>query len=262
MGSIQEKKWGLYLEVQPLQIHPWRLNLQAWYTVHMLPILAGVLGTLFTLMWISLPGLQPWGLQATAALLLLYIFALRSSGKKWTQFLPPAAGLQSVFLTAAAGILVGSTGGTNSPFLLALPVTIFFCTLTLPITAVVVQSLGLTLVLWVTHPANMAALDWTRFLMLPLLLPVILLARVEMDQSKQSKHAEFLAQQKQEHQAKEALLFLSTLVGPKIQAIQLFLRQSPENRGPADQQLETLLQEIRSFSHELESDTYTPKNQS
>jgi hypothetical protein len=107
----------------------------------------------------------------------------------------------------------------------------------------------------------MASIDWTRFLMLPLLLPVIFLARLEMDQSKQSKHAEFLAQQKQEYQAREALLFLTTIVGPKIQTIQLFLRQSPENRAPADQQLETLLQQIRTFSHELESDRYSPKNQ-
>lgn len=219
----------------------------------MLPILAGVLGTAVTLVWISSSGLQNWGLQGAAVLTILYIISLRVSGKKWAYFLPPAAGIQSVFLTAAAGILVGSTGGTDSPFLLALPVTIFFCTLSLPITAVVTQAIGLTLVLWISHPATMESIDWTRFFMLPILLPLILLARLEIDQSKRSQHAEFLAQQKQERQAQEALLFLSTLIGPKIQSIQLFLRQSPENRQQADQQLESLVEEIRTFSHELEA---------
>jgi hypothetical protein len=219
----------------------------------MLPILAGVIGTILTLVWISLPGLHPWGLQGAALLTIAYVLSLRATGKKVSHFLPPAAGLQSIFLTTAAGILVGSTGGIDSPFLLVLPVTVFFCTLTLPLTAVLVQALGLSLILWITHPGTMQTIDLTRFLMLPLLLPLILLARLEIDQSRQSRHAEFLATQKQEKQAQEALIFLSTLVGPKIHSIQIFLRHSPDNRLPAAQQLETLLQEIRDFSHELET---------
>ncbi len=218
----------------------------------MLPILAGILGTFFTIIWVSVPELQPWGLQATAAFFLLYFASTRFAEKQTLRFLPPRDTLHSIFLTAGAGILVGSTGGTQSPFLLVLPVTVFFCTLTLPLGAVLTQTLGLSLILWITHSGHWSQLDVTKFLLLPLLLPMIILARLEIDQSRHSRHAEFLANEKLQKQAQDALLFLTTVVGPKIQTIQLFLQQSSENREQANQQLEILRQDIRAFSHDLE----------
>lgn len=254
MGSIQDEgrtSWGDFAWAQLTSFSHATLK-------YMLPILAGVLGTLSSVIWLSFPNLQPWSLQAGAVLVLLYIASIRLSGKRWAQFLPPAAGLQSVFLTSAAGIIVGSTGGVNSPFFFFLPLTIFFCTLTLPLQAVVVQSLGLTIILWMGLPQKIMLIDWTHLLLLPAMLPVAFLARQEMDASKHRQHAEFLAHQKREKQAEEAVIFLGTLVGPKISSIQTFLQQSPENRIPAAKQLETLATEIRGYAHELESSAETP----
>lgn len=221
----------------------------------MLPLLAGGLGTLAAVIWISVPALQSWSLQLAALLVLLYILTVRLAGKRWSHVLPPKHGLQSGFLTAAAGILVGSTGGTQSPFFLLLPLTVFFCTLTLSAPAVIAQTAGLSLILWIAEANSSHQIEWSALLLLPALLPIALLARSEMESARQSQHAQWVATQKHENQSREAMIFLMTVVGPKIQTIHLFLQQSADNRDQAALQLKTLEEDIRAYAHELEENT-------
>lgn len=192
------------------------------------------------LIWTRHPLLSPFTLQLMAALVVGYIVLLRSRATRWHHVLPKASSMEGALLAGALALLIGRTGGLDSPFLPLAHVLLFVTVLTLDMGANIVHAVGLGLFLWAAGPHPLTRALWIGLLSVPAVLPLMILARMELETAHERQQDEAHVQAVLAGQETRALVFLNTFLRPKLAAIRSLLETSPRNSEVAARQLEVV----------------------
>lgn len=195
---------------------------------------------LTALVWTRHPLLAPYTLQLLAACVVAYVVLVRWRARRWHHVLPQAESVEGALLAGAMALLIGRTGGLDSPFLPLAHVLLFVTVLTLDLGANVIHAVGLTLFLWAAGPHPLTQPLWISLLSLPAVLPLMMLARIELETARyrqmQEKHTEAVLA----GQETRALLFLETFLRPKLAALRTFLESNPQHADVAARQVRIL----------------------
>lgn len=211
-----------------------------------------ILAFLLAYTWTAFPGLQPYSLQVTAVLFLLYFVSKRLSGSRWHHVLPRPETWETALLVSAIAILVGATGGITSPFLALFYVLLFLSALTLSVPANLVEMVALVVFLWAVSPQPFSRDMWIRLVELPVLLPLLLFARMQFEEARREKARAAKDEHQMANQEQKMLLFLSTYLRPKLMQLRQMLSMSEQNRPVVAQQLAQLEKEISEVSQAID----------
>lgn len=216
-----------------------------------------LLAILLAYTWTAFPGLQPYSLQLTAGLFLLYFLSKRLSGSRWHHVLPRPETWETALLVSAVAILVGATGGLSSPFLALFYVLLFLSALTLSVAANLVEMIALVVFLWAVSVQPLSRDLWIRLVEFPILLPLLLFARVQYEEARREKARAVADETQMASQEQKMLLFLSTHLRPKLmQFRQMLLMSDPQdqNRQVVAQQIALLEKDVAEVSQVIDEE--------
>lgn len=205
--------------------------------------------------WISIPELRAVSFQLSLALMLLYFISKRLRGTRWHHILPTETTLETAFLTAGVVIVVGSTGGLTSPFLPLFHLLLFISVLTVNLPANIVKMVGLTVFLWATAPHPISRQMAIELLSLPFLMPLMVLARLELEEARAIRHMQSIEDSLLTQQETRTLMFLSTFLRPKLAYLQQLLLSPEANQEAARKQIALIDQETQQVITELDRNT-------
>lgn len=193
----------------------------------------------FTLayVWISLPQLRPYSLQLTIVFFLLYFVSKRLSRAGWKEILPSTQTFEAALLVTAVSLVVGFSGGLNSPFLPLFYILLFLTALSLRLSANVVELIGITLFLWATTPHPLTQAGWISLLSFPFLLPLLAFARMQFEQASAERFLRQAEEKTLSEEEERVTRFILEFIVPKLRAVRDILRVSPDNARIADRQI-------------------------
>lgn len=201
--------------------------------------------------WVSSPDLRPYSLQLTAVLFGVFFLSKRLSRSAGHHVLPNPRSLETSFLLAAVALVVGSSGGVSSPFLPLFHLLLFFSALSLRVTSNLVAVLALTVFLWGVSPHPFAKEDWIELLSLPFLLPLLLFARLQLDEVQAEKYRLENQIERTTREEVQVTRFLGSHLRPKLRHLREQLQLSPHNAPVAAKQLLILEDEAQRIEQEL-----------
>jgi hypothetical protein len=211
-----------------------------------------ILAILLAYTWTAFPGLQPYSLQLAAGLFLLSFRSKRLSGSRWNHVLPRPETWETALLVSAVAIGVGATGGISSPFLALFYVLLFLSALTLSVPANLVEMVGLVVFLWAVSSQPFSRDMWIRLIELPVLLPLLLFARMQFEEARREKARAMRDEHQMADQEQQMLLFLSTHLRPKLLQLRQMLLTSEQNRPVVAQQLGQLEKEVSDLGRDID----------
>lgn len=187
--------------------------------------------------WVSSPELRPYSLQLTAILLGIFFVSKRLSRSGVHHVLPTPESLETAFLVGAVSLVVGSTGALDSPFLPLFHLILFFGVLSLRTTGNLALVTALTVFLWATSGQPFSREDWIELLSLPFLLPLLIFARMQFDESRDRAH--LLESEDEALREEEARIarFVRAYLRPKLRQVRNLLDTSAANAPAAAKQL-------------------------
>ena len=220
----------------------------------LLEALLALFGLVLAYVWISLPALRPYSLQLTAFFFVLYFVSKRLSRSGWHEILPSTQTFEATFLVGAISLVVGYTGGLNSPFLPLFYILLFLTALSLRLSTNVIELVGITVFLWATssHPFTRDSL--ISLLAFPFLLPLLAFARMQFDQVNEEKCLRQVEERTLALEEKRIARFLLEFTVPKLRAIRDVLRVTPDNAEIAARQIILLEDESIKLLNSLETD--------
>ena len=160
----------------------------------------------------------------------------------------------AALLAGAVAILVGATGGITSPFLALFYVLLFLSALTLSVPANLVEMVALVVFLWAVSAQPFGRDQWIRLVELPILLPLLLFARMQFEEARKEKARANEGEQIMASQEQKMLLFLSTILKPKLEQFRKMLLTSEQNRQVVAQQISTLEKEITDLGETIDEE--------
>lgn len=204
------------------------------------------------LLWTRHPSLSPFTLQLMALLLVAYVALLRSRAKRWHHVLPKASSMEGALLAGSLALLIGRTGGLDSPFLPLAHVLLFVTVLTLDLSANVVHAIGLGLFLWAAGPHPLTRSLWIGLLSVPAVLPLMILARIELETAHEEHASAEHLQAILSGQETRALVFLNTFLRPKLTAVRALLEMGPRNSDVAARQLRVVEEAVAQVAKDID----------
>ena len=207
------------------------------------------LAVVFSYLWISVPSLNAYALQATALLILAYTCFKLWQKKQYRAFFPSVTGELFVFVSALL-LLIGHTGGITSGFLPSLYFLMFIAVFGLKILPLALLSLLIPTFLWAITPHTPSLHEISTLLSFPLLIPLMLFAKLQYNEVK-SDERELKTLSQQEH---GLLLFLTTYLRPKLLQIQQLSLYVEENKENLNRQLNLLLEEVQNILQKTAQD--------
>ncbi len=156
-----------------------------------LPSLAQILAlsasVIVAYLWLSIPALAPYSLQAFAGCILLYFILKRANQAQIWQILPTTAVDEMVLVTFAFMILVGATDGTTSIFFPLMFVYLFFVSMTMNLTTSIVMTLETSLFFYALNP-HLQQLNLSHLISLPVVMTFFLFAKYQYEQAKRNQN--------------------------------------------------------------------------
>jgi hypothetical protein len=220
----------------------------------LLEALLAFAGLVLAYVWISLPWLRPYSLQATAVFFALYFVSKRLKRSGWHEILPSGETFEAAFLVGAVALVVGYTGGLNSPFLPLFYILLFLTALSLRLSTNVIELFGITLFLWATSSHPFTRDSWISLLAFPFLLPLLAFARMQFDQANEEKCLLAVEERTLDSEEKRMAKFLLEFTVPKLRAIRDLLRVTPGNAEIAARQIILLEDESIKLLNSLHAD--------
>lgn len=205
-----------------------------------------ILSVSLSYLWLTSPDLHPYSLQLTALFFVAYFVAKRFQRAGWHHILPSSETFQAALLTAGLTLVVGATGGLNSPFLPLFHLLLFVAALSLGMWANLVEMSTLTVFLWAisTHPLTNA--NTISLLSLPFLLPLMIFARMQFEEA-QTERALLKKNNSEEEKTQR---YLKNFLVPKLQAVRESLSMSHNNTPLVQKQLALLENETNRLIEE------------
>jgi hypothetical protein len=208
-------------------------------------ILSIVASALLCLVWIESPVLKPLSLQFTAGIALLYMGIKKLSGSKLHHIGPKNSTFFELLLFfSAALLLVGSTGGVQSAFLPLFYVLILIAVFIFELSALVTLGISLPFFLYLLLPLPPTAHEFTTLLSFPLILPLMVLAKIQYNEMKTMEKE----MKKSEDGELESLLFFSTYLKPKIAFLHELSNYPDENIESIQKQIVLLEEDLEVFT--------------
>lgn len=209
-----------------------------------------VLTVALAYIWLQIPGLNQFSLQAFMVCIALYLILKRISKAKLWHIAPTALSLELALLTFAFLLLIGSTGATTSVLYPLSYVLLFFVVFSSRVTTALVTTLSIVLFFYILS-ANVTHHSWSLLATLPLLFLFFVFAKAQYQQASQeqeelSSDQALLAHYSDYHQ--QLTTFMTSFIQPKLDYISQLLEYPSDNQ-------QTLLSQITLLQVEIEKMT-------
>ncbi len=196
-------------------------------------------------LWIELPFLAPFSLQAIAITVLLYLILKKFNNSKLWHIAPAAMSLEMALATFAFNLLVGFTGGIESILFPLIYVQLFFLVFSSPVGTSIYVSTGMILFYYALG-IEFSTRDITSLITIPLTLIFFIFAKTQyqelQEKNKQIEEEEqLIADEKQ-----EVTELIETHLKPKLEKIK---QLTDEQSG---QEIEEVKEELESLEGHLE----------
>jgi len=226
-----------------------------------------IVAVVFSYLWIAIPSLNLYALQATATLVLMYslkkLFQKKrqvhrastmsyvSQTNRKQEFFPSSkkqsqASLRAelFMLVSALLLLIGHTGGISSIFLPGLYVLLFIAVFALQPLSLVLLGMLIPTFLWAILPHTPSLHEISTLISFPLLIPLMLFAKLQYQEAQEDeKEIRVLSDQEN-----NMLLFLSTYLKPKLLQIQQLAMYIDDNKTNIQKQIALLLEETKNLT--------------
>jgi hypothetical protein len=145
---------------------------------HTILILGAIL---LVYVWLTIPALTPYSLQAFAGATLIFFIIKRIKKASVWHVLPEAHSYEIVFVTFAILLLVGATGNLESVFYSFTYIHLFFLVMTSKNKTAIVATMGVILFHYALMPATQAR-NIAELMNVPLLLVLFLFSKKQYDE--------------------------------------------------------------------------------
>lgn len=191
-----------------------------------------ILTVLLAYVWLAIPALEPFALQAFAVAILIFLVVKRIQKVKVWHILPQHGSLEITLLTFAFLILIGATGGINSMFFSLSYLLLFF----LALTAEVSTAIGVTVAIMLFYYALAGIFDiktLEALVGLPLGLLVFIFAKSQYDEAHISK-ALLLKEESELDLATNEATVLEKFVGEFLEPRLTALEEAGDSLKPSE----------------------------
>lgn len=137
--------------------------------------------------WLHIPALAQYSLQAFAVCILLYFILKKLNDAAVWQVLPSTAVDEMMLVTFAFLILIGATGGTTSVFFSLIFVYLFFVSMTMRRWTSIMITLTITLFFYALNPDLTQNLNLSHLAGIPLVMVFFMFAKHQYEQVKQKQ---------------------------------------------------------------------------
>jgi hypothetical protein len=141
-------------------------------------------GVISAYVWLNIPALAQYSLQAFAGCVLLYFILKKLNDARVWELLPKTAVDEMTLVTFAFLILIGATGGTTSVFFSLIFVYLFFVSMTMHRWTSIIVTLVTLLFFYALNPNLTASLNLSHLAGIPLVMVFFLFARYQHQQAK------------------------------------------------------------------------------
>lgn len=138
-------------------------------------------------LWLSIPGLNQYSLQAFAGCILLYFILKKANQAQIWQILPSTAVDEMVLVTFAFFVLVGATEGTTSLFFALMFVYLFFVSMTMNLSTSIFITMETTLFFYALNP-NIEQLNLSHLISLPVVMIFFLFAKYQYERARENQN--------------------------------------------------------------------------
>lgn len=232
--------------------------------------------------WLSIPSLAQYSLQAFGACFILYFILKKANESAVWEVLPTTAVDEMILVTFAFLILIGVTGATTSVFFALIFVYLFFVSMTMERWTSIIITLLTALFFYALEPALSNSLHLSHLISIPLVMVFFLFAKYQHEQAKEKQtlvsieHNEihsykiFLDQKEEELENITANTwdwlrffddFLFNFLQPKIEQT-LSLLEFPQNNNAVKGQLTLMRIELEKIKQLLQEKQRGAENNS
>ncbi|GEM_PF-405928 len=141
-------------------------------------------GIILAYVWLKIPVLAQYSLQAFAGCILLYFILKKLNDARVWELLPKTAVDEMTLVTFAFLILIGATGGTTSVFFSLIFVYLFFLSMTMHRWTAIIITLLILLFFYTLNPSLTSSLNLSHLVGIPLVMVFFLFARYQHQQAK------------------------------------------------------------------------------
>ncbi len=205
-----------------------------------------MLAVIAAYIWLQIPWLHAYSLQAFSLCIVAYFLTKRLSKAALWHIAPSPGSLEMPIITFSLLILIGSTGNVSSMFYPLSFGHLFFLVLACQIPAILLTTVALML-FHIGLTPELTSLEVGGILSLPLLMLFFLFTKYQYSQVKvENTRLQIEQSQHQLSQAKQnqAEQFLAEYVQPKLMYLQELARFPEPNRIQIQQQLEKMQLEL------------------
>lgn len=137
--------------------------------------------------WLSVPVLTQYSLQAFGLCFILYFILKKANEAAIWEILPTTAVDEMVLVTFSFLILIGATGGVKSVFFALIFVLLFFVSMTMERWTSIVFTLISLLFFYALSPNLTSQLDVSNLVSIPLVMVFFLFAKYQYEQAKEKQ---------------------------------------------------------------------------
>jgi hypothetical protein len=177
--------------------------------------------------WLSLPPLAEYSLQAFAGCILLYFLLKRINQARLWELLPSTAVDEMTLVSFAFLLLVGGSQGTQSVFFPLIFVYLFFVSMTMNLITAIVISLE-TMIFFYALTPSATQLNLSHLFSIPVVMIFFLFAKYQYDQAQYQQN-------------------LAEIEAEEIHSYQVFLNSKTQQLDQSQQQTQRLSQYLISF---------------
>ncbi len=211
------------------------------------------LAILAVYVWLQIPALSHYSLQAFAATLIIYFILKRLSKAKLWHVAPSVLSIEMPLVTFAILLLIGSTGNFNSAFYPLTYIHLFFLVFATSLGG----SISITALIVLFHYSlapDLTPHGLSNLITLPLIMLFFLFTKDQYQQAKDGKQLlETEVQALSQTQAVESVLetFVTTSLFPKLEQLQKLVAYPQQNQQAIKGQLTWLQLEIHKLLNQL-----------
>ena len=138
-------------------------------------------------LWLSIPSLAQYSLQAFGACFIFYFILKKANEAAIWEVLPSTAVDEMVLVTFAFLILIGATGGASSIFFSLVFVYLFFVSMTMERWTSIIITLLTLLFFYALNPNISTQVEFSHLISIPLVMVFFLFAKYQYEQAKEKQ---------------------------------------------------------------------------
>lgn len=138
-------------------------------------------------LWLSIPSLAQYSLQAFGVCFILYFILKKANEAAIWEILPSTAVDEMVLVTFAFLIVIGATGATNSTFFSLVFVYLFFVSMTMERWTSIIITLLTLLFFYALNSSISSQTEFSHLISIPLVMVFFLFAKYQHQQAKEKQ---------------------------------------------------------------------------